>query len=352
MRAFYFLKRYNLLPGIVLAIFFPGVFVFDKSGKDMYSTVLLFFTFCSFILLLWVYNAVFVDFTRLLRDNDYLRFHPVYRNIFISFLLSVPLYFLLGIIFRQQHVLFSSLIESNFSAKAWFYAILRIVLFDAGLLVVKFIIDNNNEKQRYKLENEILKNEKLKAVHESLRQQVDPHFLFNSLNTLQSLVKQGNTDSSLDFIKELAFVYRYMLKQRDKELVPVGEELEFLKSYIYLLKIRFGDAFRATIAVNQDHISSKMPVHTLQLLAENAVKHNAVDKQKPLLLEIRSVNQGLVVSNNLLPKQQQTLGAGIGLQNISRRYALLFGKEICITNQDGFFKVILPIIDNHETVNN
>lgn len=324
---------------------FPATFVFDKVGKDWIQASLLFFTFFFLIISLWLYNAAFVDFQKILRSGSSFRWHHIHRNIFFSLLLSVPLYFILGIIFRQEHILFTSLFESNFSAKAWFYIILRILLFDVGLLVVKFIIDNNKEKQRIKLENEVLKTEQIKATHETFKQQVDPHFLFNSLNTLQSLVKQQEIDNSLQFIRELSQVYRYMLIRRDRDYVSIGEEVDFLKSYLYLLKIRFGNAFNTIIQIDDKHIGTKMPVHTLQLLAENAVKHNMVTKRDPLLLEIVSEGNELVVKNNLLPKQQTAESAGIGLQNINKRYKMLFGKDICVTSAHGYFKVLLPIID-------
>jgi sensor histidine kinase YesM len=344
-------KKYYLKTGFALAILFPGIFVFDKAGQDFVGASLLFFTIFFSIIILWIYNAIFVDFVKLLRSNSYKKFNPTYRNILISLFLALPLYFTLSIVFNQEHVLFSSLFESNFSGKALFYLILRVVMFDAGLLIIKFLIDNNREKQRFELENEVLKNEQLKATHEAFKQQVDPHFLFNSLNTLQSLVKQQETEQSLQFIKELSQVYRYMLTSRDKNFVTVGEEIEFLKSYLYLLKIRFGRAFSTIIKVDEKCASTSIPIHTLQLLAENAVKHNVVGKEEPLTLEIKSDDKHLIVSNNLLPKQHNVQGAGIGLQNINTRYSLLFGKEISISAANGHFTVLLPVINSHENIN-
>jgi sensor histidine kinase YesM len=344
-------KKYYLKTGIALAALFPGIFVFDRAGKDFTGASLLFLTIFFFILILWIYNAIFVDFVKLLRSNSYKKFNPTYRNILISLLLATPIYFTLAITFNQQDVLFSSVFQSNFSAKTLFYLMIRIIMFDAGLLLIKFLIDNNKEKQRLKLENEVLKNEQLKATHETFKQQVDPHFLFNSLNTLQSLVKQQNTEQTLQFIKELSQVYRYMLSSRDKSFVTVGEEIEFLKSYLYLLEIRFGRAFNTVIRVDEKCALTSIPTHTLQLLAENAVKHNVVGKEEPLTLEIKSDDEYLIVSNNLLPKRHNVQSAGIGLQNINTRYSLLFGKEISISTANGHFTVLLPVINGHENIN-
>jgi len=340
-----FIRKFYLRTGLTLAIIFPAIFVFDKTENNLIESGLLFFLFFFFILLLWLYNAIYIDFGKLLRSGNYRPGKAIYRHIVFSLLLSIPLYFTLGVIFRQEQVLFSSLFDNDYSLKAWFYILLRIVLFDVGLLIAKFIIDNNIEKQRIILENEILKTEQLRATHETFKQQVDPHFLFNSLNTLQSLVKQQHTEITLQFIRELSQVYRYMLIRRDNDYVSLGEEIDFLKSYLYLLKIRFGNSFNTVININEKHICTKIPVHTLQLLAENAVKHNSVTERNPLLLEITSANNELVVCNNILLKQQNVESSGIGLQNINKRYSLLFSKEITIIAENSYFKVLLPIID-------
>jgi two-component system, LytTR family, sensor kinase len=344
----YISRKYYPKTGLALAIFLPGVFVFDRVGGDAVAALLLFLDIFFFILLLWLFNATYVDFSNPTAASLPNRKAALTRRVGLSLFLSLPLYYTLGLIFRQQDILFASLLNSNFSVKAWFYMVLRIMLFDVGLLAIKFFIDHNKEKQRIALENEVFKNEQLRATHESFRQQVDPHFLFNALSTMQSLVKQDQKENTLQFIGELSRVYRYMLIQRDRDIVSVGEEITFLESYLYLLHIRFGEAFQTEILVSELHRSTPVPVHTLQLLAENAVKHNVVSKRKPLRLCIQSVKDRLVISNNLRPKGNAGRNSGIGLQNIAKRYALLFEKEIYITATPESFTVSLPIIDRHE----
>lgn len=337
-------KTSNLKAGVMIAVLLPGVFIFDKAGDSLLNKISLFLTFFLLILLLWTFNGAFINFTGLLRRGRYQKFHPTYLFIILSLVISVPLYFILGLLFQQEQLLFGALRSANYSFKSWFYIILRIMMFDAGLLILKLLIDNNKEKQLIKLENEKLKTEQLKAVHETFKQQVDPHFLFNALNTLQSLVKQRDTDNTLLFIQELSHVYRYMLTRRIKDFVTVADEIEFLQSYLYLLRIRFGQAFNTVITVSEEHMQSRMPVHTLQLLAENAVKHNIINRQQPLTLEITSENGHLSVKNNLSPKPQEVAGSGIGLTNINNRYSLLFGRQLTISSGDGYFKVMLPIV--------
>ena len=338
-------RKYHLRTGLALAIIFPAVFLFDNTDQSIVQAILFFLTFFIFILILWLFNTAKIDFKLLLRPGTSIQQRRTYRNITISLVLSVPMYFALGFVFRQEELLFATILKEPYSIKVWFYALLRIVLFDIGLLIAKFIIDNNTEKHLIKRENEALRIEQLKAAHETFKQQVDPHFLFNSLNTLQSLVKQQDTALSLQFIKELSQVYRYMLIRRKNDYVSLGEEVDYLKSYLYLLKIRFGEAFHARFHIHPKHHSSKIPVHTLQLLAENAVKHNRVTRQEPLILEIWSAKEDIIVSNTILPKLQSAESSGIGLMNINKRYSLLFGREIQIISEDGLFKVFLPIID-------
>jgi LytS/YehU family sensor histidine kinase len=254
-------------------------------------------------------------------------------------------------LFDQENITLAYAFNNNFSVKGWFFIILRIVLFNAGILVTKYLYDNSLEQRRILVENEALKREHINAVHESLKQQVDPHFLFNSLNTLQSLVKQDSTQA-LNFIAELSIVYRYMLLRRDSKYVTVKDEIDFLSSYLYLLTIRFGQAITTQIDVDDRFLNSLIPPHTLQLLAENAVKHNKLSVRNPLKIRIYSEGGYLIVSNNLSEKVNESTGSGVGLSNINSRYKLLFGKKIMIKKEAEFFNVYLPIIDNNERIDN
>ncbi len=340
--------RLYLKAGLALGVFFPGVFVYDKVGENLNAALLLFAAIFCWILVMWIFNAVFIDFSQL---SDKKRRMRVISMVLVSLAISTPVFSLFGMVFHQQQVVFVSMIRHNFSIATSLYFILRISLFNAGLLVIKYVLDQNREKQRLALQYEQLRSEQLRATHAAFRQQVDPHFLFNALNTMQSLVKQEKKADTLQFIQELGSVYRYMLIRRDRNVVPVRDEIAFLRSYLYLLQIRFGNAFRTEIRVSDMVLDSPMPVHTLQLLAENAVKHNAVTAVEPLLLLIRSDVSYLYVTNNIVLKQINAPGAGIGLENIAQRYRLLFDKEIVITSDATSFTVSLPIITDHEYSN-
>ncbi len=192
------------------------------------------------------------------------------------------------------------------------------------------------------VEAERLKKEQLSARYETLKSQVNPHFLFNSLNVLASLVHKDADQAEL-FIRQLATVYRYILESRDKEVVPLEEELSILRAYLFLMDIRFGAGLRADIRVAEPAPGRVAPL-TLQMLVENALKHNEVSKANPLQIEVFRENGYLVVRNTLQPKTTLPESTGLGLANIQARYQALSDKPVLISNNDGFFTVKTPIL--------
>ena len=325
--------------GLLVSIAFPLIFLsLDTNPTDIaqhfISSFVITFSF-------WVMNAVLLDF----RNHHKKRTLLIYYGKFAaSFILAIFIYIIAGFLFNRSANLLSQ-IRGNWgnSFSSWFYLCIKIILFNALIILIKYLFDSNAEKRKIEFENEVLKRENLNALHETLKQQVSPHFLFNSLNTLKSLTKR-NPEQAIDFINELSSVYRYMLLHQDKRMVTLGEEIEFLKSYIYLLKIRFGDAFNTEINLSGEFLKCTMPPNTLQLLIENAVKHNALSVKKPLHISIHVEDDYLKVQNNLQHKTQLAASSQIGLSNISSRYVLLKGKEIIIKKTDESFIVLLPII--------
>ncbi|MGB3848484.1 MAG: histidine kinase [Tunicatimonas sp.] len=192
-------------------------------------------------------------------------------------------------------------------------------------------------------EAERLKSEYLASQYQSLKDQMNPHFLFNSLNTLTYLVYE-NQDQAAQFIKKLSEVYRYVLDTREREVVPMEEELAFVRAYVFLQKIRFEDALRVEITV-PDELTIQVPPLALQMLLENAIKHNELSDERPLRISIY-VEGGnlLVVKNNRQPKEIKELSSGVGLANIQARYAYLSTTEVAITNDEQHFTVKLPLL--------
>lgn len=181
------------------------------------------------------------------------------------------------------------------------------------------------------------------AKFESLKNQIDPHFLFNSLNVLSSLIEE-NPENAQRFTTSLSKIYRYVLEQKDKELVTVTEELAFAKTYMNLLKMRFENSITFEIPNSFDNSEAKVVPLSLQLLLENCIKHNIVSEQKPLHIKIFIKDGYLIVQNDLQKKEVLQDRRGVGLQNIVSRYAILTQRKVLIDESVGVFKVQLPIL--------
>jgi LytS/YehU family sensor histidine kinase len=196
------------------------------------------------------------------------------------------------------------------------------------------------------LDAETLKKESAVARYESLKSQVNPHFLFNSFNALTNLVYEDQ-DKAAKFIKQLSEVYRYVLDTREKETVSIQEELRFVKSYLYLQEIRFGDNLK--VKLDLDNASGNVAPLALQLLLENAIKHNIVSHENPLFVEMKVSDGFIWVENKLLRKF--VLGensSGMGLNNIRNRYKFLSNKEVIVNESEEKFSVGVPVIEIEE----
>lgn len=177
---------------------------------------------------------------------------------------------------------------------------------------------------------------------ESLKSQIDPHFLFNSLNVLTALIDE-DTERAQDFTTSLSRVYRYVLEQKDKEIVPLSEEIKFAKTYISLLKMRFEDSITVSLPELTNEEAFVVPL-SLQLLLENGVKHNVVNDKQPLHIAITLENGFLKVENKKALKSTLKTSNGIGLQSIVSRYELLTKRDVVIENEANYFIVKLPIL--------
>lgn len=195
------------------------------------------------------------------------------------------------------------------------------------------------EVEKYKLES-------LQSQLQNLKNQVNPHFLFNNLSVLTSLVYEDQ-DKAVDFINQLSKVYRYLLDNQSTELVSLEKELTFINSYTYLFKIRFDRSIQFDIKIEKEFLRRLVPPMALQLLIENAIKHNEVSVAKPLTVSISCENDYLVVKNSLQPRSFVEESTGTGLNNIRSRYSYFTDKEVVITDKDGKFTVKIPLL--HES---
>lgn len=193
--------------------------------------------------------------------------------------------------------------------------------------------------------NEELKNQQIRTQFEVLQNQMSPHFLFNSLNTLTALIAEDQK-VAIDFTQTLSEVYRYILQNKERELVSVHEELEFCTSYIYLLKKRYPENLHVKINIDQQSREKSIAPLTLQMLVENAIKHNVVSKTAPLYVELYIDDLGeLVVKNNLQVKKSLEKSTKTGLDNIRKRYQYLGNQEIKVITSQQYFRVTIPLIE-------
>jgi len=194
------------------------------------------------------------------------------------------------------------------------------------------------------IEAEELKRMTAQAELQLVKSQINPHFLFNNLNVLSTLVMKNNNEANR-FIEEFSKVFRYMLNNHDKELVDIKTELNYIKPYIFLLEKRFAEGLDISLNIPESGEGFYIIPASLQMLIENAIKHNVVSKKKPLHIDVHlNGNNTLVVSNNLQLRQSVDYSTKIGLNNIIKRYLLVSGRKVEVYKDDVAFTVTLPLL--------
>ena len=325
----------------VLAFIIPIVFMGCRFGRyplfswDKYVTTLVITT------VLWIGNRYIMIYSR----KRYPLFADVRRRLTFQcgwmFVFTVVFNNLLGyladdFLFKEgNHFTTDILINSN--AASLFCTIMIIAIYES----IYFMNELRNSVE----ETENLKRESLSAQLNALRTQVNPHFLFNNLNTLCSLIPENPTHA-VNFVQELSKVYRHILEVKDEKCILLKDELTVLNAYAFLLKTRFGKNLDVKINVPEEKLQKKIVPLSLQILMENAIKHNIVSSVKPLHIHVFTENGSLVVCNNLQIKNQVNESTGIGLDNIRNRYSLISERAVKVTTSDTNFTVSIPLIDN------
>ncbi|WP_350286435.1 histidine kinase [uncultured Croceitalea sp.] len=220
-----------------------------------------------------------------------------------------------------------------------------------GCTVTFFNLFYFSMKQKEEIEQQFndLKREMTVSKYASLKSQISPHFLFNSLNTLTSLMYEDR-DLASDFVTRLASTYRYILDNKEHDLVSLEKELGFLDSFIFMMDVRHKKAVKIELDVQVDREKYVIPTLSLQMLVENALKHNLYSKEKPLHITISSIeNEAIVIKNNLQRRELKEPTTKMGLQNIKKRYAFYTNKPVLIREEADFFEVIMPLLGEKAT---
>jgi sensor histidine kinase YesM len=223
------------------------------------------------------------------------------------------------------------------------WLIINIALLFSAIFHAKGFMEEWKKSSKKEVVEQKLIANTANAQFESLKNQLDPHFLFNSLNVLSALIDE-NPEQAQKFTASMSKIYRYILEQKDKELVSVEEEIEFAKTYTALLKTRFEDSVDFKFEVSEEVKKLFVVPLSLQLLLENCIKHNFATSTKPLSIKIYSENGMLLIENNLQERESGKESSGIGLANIVQRYYLLTNKNVFVEKTDQYFRVKIPIL--------
>lgn len=335
-------KQYRIL-GIIISLGIGlAVVPIKLTGDDVQSGGLFLaartirYTFTAGILAFFLH--IWLNRKLALAVNNWRYVVYLFKIIFVAitiFLVSVLLDFVFGQFVRNSPF---TIAEEDLN---WYLLISRCILISAVQFFIVFYLQLLRESQRRNLEIEKLKQAQLEANLSNLKEQMSPHFLFNTLNTLSAITQDKQVK---EYVSEIASVYRYMLVHNKLNLVSLENELSFIKSYLYIIKTRMGASIVINIHVETDLMQTKMPPLTLQLLLENAIKHSVASVNRPLNIEVFNDSDFLIVNNTFSPKKTQYYSTGVGLNNLMNRYLLLFGRNIVIEKSSTMFIVKLPII--------
>jgi two-component system, LytTR family, sensor kinase len=270
----------------------------------------------------------------------------VLAKLFVNILIMTPSVLLIFYVFHWFRIN-NYQIQGNDLEYGYLVGLAVNIVFES-LWEVIYIIEKYKDAAA---EKEMIEQMQLTEEFNRLKQKVNPHFLFNSFNTLSSLISEDK-EKAEKFLDELSKVYRYLLRNNESSLTTVNEEIRFIESYGNLLKTRYGDAFLMEVSLNNEDREKEIPSMCLQLLVENVVKHNVISKSKPVLVKIGSTGNGrLRVENNLIPKAKLNVDStGIGLTTIREKYRLLLQKDIVIQEDDEKYAVEIPLIGLAKTL--
>ena len=344
--------RKTLIIGFIIGLL---LYLIDKiynivSGNDItfdQNELIEFGYYQLYSIVLTAINTYFFDYLNNISWQKYNKYRLLIGAVGGVFLTILGIFFLrmfLSIAFED--VGFEEFYTNEFQ-RGTFYLTVLFITITASLFFHAFYF--YKELQKRKVTEQKIIAGTASAQFDALKNQLDPHFLFNSLNVLTSLIDE-NPDAAQQFTTSLSKVYRYVLEQKNKELVTVDEELQFAKTYVSLLKMRFEDSIVFEIPEKATNPEAKVVPLSLQLLLENAVKHNIVNASKPLHIKIYENSGNLVVENKLQPKEVIKKSSGVGLSNIKQRYSLLTNREVIINKTASSFVVQIPMLTKQISV--
>ena len=333
--------RWFVFHGILFVSMGMNLILFGGLLREDYTSL---FTWCYLVSL--IYTTLFWLFFRTLHLEVTKRY-PSYENLRQRYLVLIPLVLVCFAILKPMlDFTLDPILHKYLPSGQQPHALLETLGSFIFLILVMSIYEGTYlfaELKKSKLQQEVLIKENISSQLEGLKNQVNPHFLFNSLNTLASIIPE-DSERGVRFVTKLSKVYRYILDIKDQKLISVREELDFLNSYTYLLKERFGQNIVIDVEVDSSDYEKLIIPLSLQITIENAIKHNVITRSKPLHIQVYMENENLVVKNNLQKKSTVGTSTKMGLQNIKNRYSFFTDKEVGVISTMKYFIVTLPLL--------
>lgn len=223
------------------------------------------------------------------------------------------------------------------------YLLFQFIVVSLICTFVGHIVSVEGEQRRKQQEIERLKMENLQSRCDALANQINPHFFFNSLNGISSLVRRGDEDTTIEYVTQLSDTFRYILQSDKRQLVTLGDEIRFVEAFSHVMQVRFGGKLTFNMNVGADKMEAKLPVLSLLPLLENVTAHNRIDSDHKMTVDIQVADNYLVIANPIFPKISKAETNGTGLNNLQNRFELLTGKSIEVCEADNLFTVKLPL---------
>jgi hypothetical protein len=330
--------------------------IFSFNRFDFSSIIRSFFVITSVTLMVWAINIILLWLSNRLNfmRRDWFRYTLSIVACILIFLLASQLVPMRAPAMPTE---FIKNLPGNFPPQGFprpIMFLMPLIQMMSINLVIIFLLENlvlRDKKRIIEEENSTLRIFNLEAKHNQLKQQLHPHFLFNSLSTLRSLIKRSPQQAE-EYLEKLSELLRFSINSDSQTVVGLDEELERTEIYLTMQQVRFGNALNFTIDIPAEMKGTgKVPVYSVQLLAENAIKHNVLTASRPLVILIRPGKEkdAIAVENNIQPKLHVEDGRRVGLSNLAERYRLLNNREINIDQTDGKFIVTIKVIDNESS---
>lgn len=327
MKHFFFILS-SIISFLILLLYLIAI-LSNNGPFDIFSFFKSFAISFPFLLLI-----AYIDYQLVLfvNNSSYFTIHPWLRIIFeITILIIIAILFVV-----IGNMPFYDQIQMYIESKGYRQSVIAAILINVfTIIILEYIVQLKK--------NQILIQENLDIRYKELKNQINPHFLFNSLNMLVSLINK-DPQLAIKYTKKLSEVYRYVLSSDVDNIIFIDEEIRFIINYIEILKMRYGKGLEITITINETDKKRLIVPMALQVLIENAVKHNSVSPSNPLKIRISSDNNNLIISNNLNPRVSVESGTGIGIANLDKKYQIISDKHIHLTKDEYAFTVKLPLL--------